>query len=1017
MTVQDFNTLVALYREQVITIGEISADYPSLRAVLHRTRTKGCTMAQAAHQNLTVISGSGPEDGEIHPEICRLFIQLQCCLEMFITEMLKSMCLLGVLQLHRKGAIPISTRKDSYPEPRLDFKMDESSDVPILEEHSSSPVDYQHESWLVCTDIENIESLLVLLHVLGSVTVSLGCFCDHYAWSSWSTCTRTCNYGTQERRRTRSLLRPSQFGGVECDAVLTEDRACYPSTECKMETLNCKEFQCGNGRCISSELTCNKQNDCGDNSDEKDCDEFKIVCPVEKRVVPGADLIGNGFDAMAEELRGAVLDNMFMGDTCNLNKSRGNYRLYYRVPANVESFEIKVQYYFSASSSTSSGDSSLIWFPIFFFGSRNHHQSNTRNFKQAISASKKTDSQFFRVHQVLPVSRFRMKDSDLYLTEPFLQFLTSLPLEYNYALYREIFKHFGTHYFGSGTLGGHYDLLYQYSRLELKNSGLTEEHTKGCLKSESSMVIIIYSRRSNVVRCSDNTMTEKHEGSFVQSSEKSFSMVRGGRTGEAAALAWEKKGAAPDSTTYTNWAKSLIDNPAVVEYELLPIINLVKGIPCAATKRRHLTRALVEYLEDFDSCKCAPCPNNARAVLSGTDCQCICQTGTYGPNCEQRAKDYTSEAVDGYWSCWGTWSACDASMKRHRTRECNNPAPLRGGKLCQGPARQEEGCFISIFQEQNVCVNDEDFATEGRAEGLPPGVEGCPRPKRPANSHLRKDKRYYEFGDMEEFLCFTGFEMEGYQFINCRPDGTWTPPTGMCIRKVCSPPAVPEGMTLYPSKKEYNVDHSVGLECTERGMVPSEQGFYTCAKSLTWEPPLPKDLHCKIDKPFVPDNQCGRGEWHVGSKCICVARHHNNLVPESFCIFNAEVGRGVMMSYCGFHSGRCHGDQLFFMNVGPCDEDVVSLDWAKFRVSMAAKSSVQEPCDSDTCYEWESCTESKQCLCKVPRDCPKEGEHMFCVKLLKTQSKRSVNLCFMAAIKCRKMEFEILNEGLCEEST
>lgn len=44
-----------------------------------------------------------PEDGEIHPEICRLFIQLQCCLEMFITEMLKSMFLLGVLQLHKKS--------------------------------------------------------------------------------------------------------------------------------------------------------------------------------------------------------------------------------------------------------------------------------------------------------------------------------------------------------------------------------------------------------------------------------------------------------------------------------------------------------------------------------------------------------------------------------------------------------------------------------------------------------------------------------------------------------------------------------------------------------------------------------------------------------------------------------------------------------------------------------------------------------------------------------------------------
>lgn len=44
-----------------------------------------------------------PEDGEIHPEICRLYIQLQCCLEMYTTEMLKSICLLGSLQLHRKG--------------------------------------------------------------------------------------------------------------------------------------------------------------------------------------------------------------------------------------------------------------------------------------------------------------------------------------------------------------------------------------------------------------------------------------------------------------------------------------------------------------------------------------------------------------------------------------------------------------------------------------------------------------------------------------------------------------------------------------------------------------------------------------------------------------------------------------------------------------------------------------------------------------------------------------------------
>ncbi|XP_060928278.1 regulator of G-protein signaling 7-binding protein A isoform X3 [Limanda limanda] len=146
--VQEFNTLVALYRELVISIGEITVDCPSLRAEMLKTRTKGCEMARAAHHSLSLISG--PEDGEIHPEICRLFIQLQCCLEMYITEMLKSVCLLGSLQLHRKG-------KESCGLPGVDSKIEESSDIPILEDTSSSPTDCPQLYWLVANDIENIE--------------------------------------------------------------------------------------------------------------------------------------------------------------------------------------------------------------------------------------------------------------------------------------------------------------------------------------------------------------------------------------------------------------------------------------------------------------------------------------------------------------------------------------------------------------------------------------------------------------------------------------------------------------------------------------------------------------------------------------------------------------------------------------------------------------------------------------------------------------------------------------------
>uniref|UniRef100_A0A0E9U6S1 Uncharacterized protein n=1 Tax=Anguilla anguilla TaxID=7936 RepID=A0A0E9U6S1_ANGAN len=37
-------------------------------------------------------------------------------------------------------------------------------------------------------------------------------------------------------------------------------------------------------------------------------------------------------------------------------------------------------------------------------------------------------------------------------------------------------------------------------------------------------------------------MSEKYEGSFVKASEKSISMVKGGRAEHAAALAWERQG-------------------------------------------------------------------------------------------------------------------------------------------------------------------------------------------------------------------------------------------------------------------------------------------------------------------------------------------------------------------------------------------------------------------------------------------------------------------------------------------
>ncbi|EDO39575.1 predicted protein, partial [Nematostella vectensis] len=53
---------------------------------------------------------------------------------------------------------------------------------------------------------------------------------------------------------------------------------------------------------------------------------------------------------------------------------------------------------------------------------------------------------------------------------------------------------------------------------------------------------------------------------------------------------------------------------------------------------------------------------------------------------------------DGKWGAWSDWGSCSASCgpgKRIRTRECNDPAPKSGGKMCEGAKQQTGHCEFS----------------------------------------------------------------------------------------------------------------------------------------------------------------------------------------------------------------------------------------------------------------------------------------------------------------------------------
>uniref|UniRef100_A0A8C9FNU8 Complement C6 n=1 Tax=Pavo cristatus TaxID=9049 RepID=A0A8C9FNU8_PAVCR len=733
--------------------------------------------------------------------------------------------------------------------------------------------------------------LILLSLVVGSCQ---GCYCEHYPWGSWSSCSKTCNYGTQTRHR--QIKMDEYYNQNFCDQLCTkqESRACNqqtcpincqlgdfsPWSECdpcikkqvgrlcimhgkkplffafrydeSLHKSSCCCFFSDAGRCIAKKLECNGENDCGDNSDERHCGRKKVVCSRKFESIPGVQLIGSGFHILSGESRGEVLGNSFNGGECRTVR-RNETRKSYRVPANLEAV----------------------------------------NFQ---------NSNFIRVHKVISVANFTMKESNLQLSDVFLKALNQLPLEYNYALYSRIFDDFGTHYYTSGRMGGSYDILYQYSSEELKNSGLSVDESTECIRTETTRRVFFRKKKKVSTECVTNKMTVKHEGSILESAERSVSLVKGGRSEYAAALAWEKKGAFPGNTIFTNWLESTKDNPVVIDFEVSSIVDLVKNMPCAVTRRRNLRRALMEYAGRFDPCQCAPCPNNGRPVLSGTECLCLCQAGTYGTNCEIRAPGYESVAVDGRWGCWSEWSSCDTSFKRRRTRECNNPSPMNGGKPCKGEQEEEEDCYVSVFMDKGApCINDDEAKREvdiaiGELE------TGCSRPDPPEN-----------------------------------------------------------GVEISPFKQHYNIGETVKLSC-RAGFVVTGQTQYTCGKDLSWFPSILRSITCEKDEQTKIRGFCSPGQKQVGSECVCMNPEEDcGHYSEDICVLHALSEQHVTKTSCQFSAEKCLGEQSFhFLHAGPCHSSS-NLHWAIERAKLSANSLKKVPCGYDTCYDWEECTEIKMC--------------------------------------------------------
>ncbi|MGH0185953.1 UNVERIFIED_CONTAM: hypothetical protein FKN15_019879, partial [Acipenser sinensis] len=119
---------------------------------------------------------------------------------------------------------------------------------------------------------------------------------------------------------------------------------------------------------------------------------------------------------------------------------------------------------------------------IFEFGF-NYDDNRVKKFMQKTRSFSGTKSSFLRANSRLEVARYSLKSRGLVLHHEFFQRIKSLPLEYVYGEYRELFKDYGTHYITEATLGGIYEYTVIMNQKTMEESGYTLNDAKTCINA------------------------------------------------------------------------------------------------------------------------------------------------------------------------------------------------------------------------------------------------------------------------------------------------------------------------------------------------------------------------------------------------------------------------------------------------------------------------------------------------------------------------------------------------------
>ncbi|KFP13817.1 Complement component C8 alpha chain, partial [Egretta garzetta] len=533
--------------------------------------------------------------------------------------------------------------------------------------------------------------------------------CQLSQWSEWTDC-----FPCQEKK-----VR------LHCN-VFIYLQMCRAEATCTGPPGCGKDFRCEEtGRCIKQHLVCNGEPDCRDGSDERNCEDEDIEGPCEHLLpVPGSEKAAQGYNILTQEGSQYIFDTNFFGGQCEYvyngewrelkydaaceHLYYGDDEKYFRKPYNFHIYQFlahadsgfTLEVYDDSNDlldALRSHKSQMIGFTIGIGPGKLDFQvelgftlsggkGSLKNFTQYT----RKEVGFIRGVTKVQTARFKMRKDNIVLDEDLLLSLRELPDTYNYGMYAKFIDDYGTHFMTSGTMGGVFEYIFVINKEEMRRKDISTEEISACIGLSIGLSVsdIKLHLKTSVSPsgCVNKGFLKTDAESNSAVVEDIIPRIRGGDTSYSGGLlnSW-------DGNMYRHWGRSLKYNPAVIDFELQPIHEILRrsNLGDMESKRQNLKRALDDYLLEFNACRCRPCQNNGEPILVGDTCFCQCRPGYEGPACE-KTKRRGSE-TDGRWSCWSHWAPC-ASGTTQRSRQCNNPAPRGSGQPCMGKDLQSKAC-------------------------------------------------------------------------------------------------------------------------------------------------------------------------------------------------------------------------------------------------------------------------------------------------------------------------------------